>query len=174
MATGSQRELAQTGAITRVGNAVAEMATIGAAVALAIIVAVNGANVVGRYILGKPLAWAEEFMLFLMVFVVFFGCIAVTWQMGHIHIDALVTRLSERSQRIVAVAMQVLGVGLLGTVAYYGYGIVALLYAFDQRSDALDAPMWIPQGIVVFGLAASAVLLLVRAVQSAVAGKAGE
>ena len=44
------------------------------------------------------------------------------------------------------------------------YRIVALLYSFDQRTDALEAPMWIPQSFVTIGLALIALLMGVRLV----------
>jgi len=44
------------------------------------------------------------------------------------------------------------------------FRIVSMLYAFDQRSLALEAPLWIPQGFVSVGLLLIAVMLVLRAV----------
>ena len=61
-----------------------------AAGALLCIVAINGANVVARYLFGTPFSWAEELMLFLMILSVFSGAIAITWRNLHIRIDTFV------------------------------------------------------------------------------------
>ena len=119
------------------------------AVALAVIVAINGANVVGRYFFGSPLPWAEELMLYLMIFVVFAGAAVATWRGAHIGIDALVTRLPKNIQRAAHVLMSFFSIAVLLTVAQAGYATVSILYGFDQRSDALEWPMWIPQSFVV-------------------------
>jgi len=146
----------------RLGNGIALTCGRIGAVALAIIVAINGANVVGRYFFGQPLPWAEELMLYLMIFVVFVGTSVATWRGVHIGIDALVTRLPQAAQRVAHIAMSLLAIVILLTVARAGYSTVSLLYSFDQRSDALEAPMWIPQSFVVAGLVLSAALIALR------------
>ncbi len=146
----------------RLGNVVALYCGRVGAVALAIIVAINGANVVGRYCFGQPLPWAEELMLYLMIFVVFIGAAIATWRGAHIGIDALVTRLPLGLQKAAHIAMSLLAIAILLTIANAGYTTVSMLYAFDQRSDALEWPMWIPQSFVVLGLVLSAALIALR------------
>jgi TRAP-type C4-dicarboxylate transport system permease small subunit len=43
---------------------------------------------------------------------------------------------------------------------------VALLQSMDQRSDALDAPSWIPQSFVTIGLGMMAFMIAVKLVIS--------
>ena len=43
-------------------------------------VAINFANIIGRYFFSVSIPWAEEIMLFLMVGCVFTGCCAVAWE----------------------------------------------------------------------------------------------
>ena len=101
-------------------------------------------------------------MLYLMIFVVFIGAAIATWRGAHIGIDALVIRLPLALQRLAHIAMSLLAIAILLTIAYAGYTTVSTLYAFDQRSDALEWPMWIPQSFVVGGLTLSAVLIALR------------
>ena len=150
------------GAVERLGDAVAAGCMGLAAVALGVIVAVNGANVIGRYFFGRPIAWAEELMLFLMIFIVFSGCAAVTWRQIHIRIDVVVSRFPERASRWTHWLVAAVSVLVMATIAWAGFAIVSLLYAFDQRSDALDVPMWIPQSFVAAGMALNAALLVLR------------
>lgn len=160
LSTGS--DVGAAGFAERLGNSIAHYCGLIGAVALAIIVVINGANVVGRYFFGQPLPWAEELMLYLMIFVVFVGAAVATWRGVHIGIDALVTRLPFAAQRLAHIAMSLLAIVILLTVARAGYSTVSMLYAFDQRSDALEAPMWIPQSFVVGGLVLSAALIALR------------
>lgn len=162
------------GAVERLGDAIAAACMGLAAAALGVIVAVNGANVVGRYFFSRPIAWAEELMLFLMVFIVFAGTAAVTWRQIHIRIDVVVSRLSARVSRWTHGLVATASVLVLGTIAWAGFTTVSLLYAFDQRSDALDLPMWIPQSFVAGGMALNAALLILRLAADATAPRTGE
>jgi TRAP-type C4-dicarboxylate transport system permease small subunit len=55
----------------------------------------------------------------------------------------------------------VISIFILAVVAAAGYRIVSMLFLFDQRSDALHLPMWIPQAFLVGGLALTAVMIAV-------------
>jgi C4-dicarboxylate transporter DctQ subunit len=137
-----------------------------AAAALLCIVAINGSNVVARYFFGSPFSWAEELMLFLMIFSVFSASVAVTWRNLHIRIDTLVDQLSPVLQRLTRVIAAVASIAILSTAMMASFRIVSLLKGFDQRSDALDAPMWIPQSFVTIGLALIALTIAARLVTS--------
>src|SRR5260221_3931821 len=56
-------------------------------------VAINFANIIGRYFLNVSISWAEEIMLFLMVGCVFTGCCAVAWEGRQIRMDVVVGAL---------------------------------------------------------------------------------
>jgi TRAP-type C4-dicarboxylate transport system permease small subunit len=53
-------------------------------------VAVNFANIIGRYFLSVSIQWAEEVMLFLMIACVFLNCGLVGWSGRQIRMDAFV------------------------------------------------------------------------------------
>ena len=55
-------------------------------------------------------------------------------------------------------------VGILVPVVIASYQVVTLLFQFDQRSDALQFPMWIPQGVVPVSLTLIILLALARLV----------
>ena len=52
-------------------------------------VAINFANIIGRYFFSVSIPWAEEIMLFLMVGCVFTGCCAVAWEGRQIRMDVV-------------------------------------------------------------------------------------
>jgi C4-dicarboxylate transporter DctQ subunit len=145
--------------ISRVCLAVAALSLLG-------IVAINGANVVARYFFGFPFSWAEELMLFLMILGVFTGAIAVTWRNLHIRIDTLVDRLPPEVRRVVAVVATLASIAILMVVMVASFRLVSLLQGMDQRSDALNAPSWIPQSFVTIGLALMAFMMAAKLVIS--------
>jgi TRAP-type C4-dicarboxylate transport system permease small subunit len=150
---------ARGGPVARLGDRICRSCLIVAAVALLAIVAINCANVIGRYAFGSPFSWAEELMLFLMVLVVFAGAPAVAWQNMHIRIEAVIDRARPLLRRALVTTAAVISIFVLCVVATAGLNIVAALYAFDQRSDALHLPMWIPQAFLTGGLALTAGLI---------------
>jgi len=152
--------------ISRLGDGIARVFLGIAAIALLCIVAINAANVIGRYFFNAPFSWAEELMLFLMVVVVFTGVIAVGWRNQHIRIDAFIDRAPPTFQRIVRLMTSLVTIIVLVAVAAAGSRVVTTLYAFDQRSDALHFPIWIPQAFVVIGLGLMAVLAAVSLARS--------
>lgn len=148
--------------LRRLGDTIAQACVVIAAVALLAIVAINGANVVGRYFFGSPISWAEEIMLFLMVLIVFAASAAVTWRRQHIGIDLFVEWLPPVWKRAATFATGLIAVLVLGLISYGSLEIVSTLYGFDQRSDALELPVWIPQSFVTIGLGLMAAMLILR------------
>src|SRR5271169_7178593 len=63
-------------------------------------VAINFANIIGRYFLSVSLSWAEEAMLFLMIGAVFLAAAPVGWQGRHIRMDVIVSLLPPRARKI--------------------------------------------------------------------------
>src|SRR5665647_3764060 len=59
-------------------------------------VALNFANILGRYFLHASISWAEEAMLFLMIGCVFLGSGIVTWSDRHIRMDIVVRMMPEK------------------------------------------------------------------------------
>lgn len=154
----------QPGLVDRLGEALTQMMLAIAAVSLLGIVFINGANVIARYLLRSPFSWAEELMLFLMILSVFSAAIAVTWRNLHIRIDTFIDHASPAVRRVALVVGSLISIGAIATVVVASSRIVILLYELDQRSEALDAPSWIPQSFVPIGLGTIALLMAVRLV----------
>jgi TRAP-type C4-dicarboxylate transport system permease small subunit len=155
----------------RLGDAVAGIGVALAALALIGIVAINGVNVVARYAFGSPFSWAEELMLYLMILGVFAGGVAITWRNQHVRIMTIIERAPRAIQRPAHLLAALACIVVLATVTVASFRLVSLLASFDQRSDALQAPMWIPQSFVTIGLGLMAVLMAVRLLLRAVADR---
>jgi len=128
-------------------------------------VGVNFANVVGRYVFLKPIIWAEEILVFIMVWCVMLGATLVTWENQHLRMDAVYHLASPRVRR---------WLNLLSTLAFLGAAVfllvqsvrvVAVIAGTGQRSVVAEIPMVIPYGVIPlsFGLIVLALLLRFRA-----------
>jgi TRAP-type C4-dicarboxylate transport system permease small subunit len=107
-------------------------------------VALNFANVVGRYVFFAPIIWAEEVLVFIMVWCVMLGATLVTWENQHLRMDAVHHLTPPRVRR---------WLNLVGTLAFLlvaAFVLVQSLRVFllatgtGQRSVVADVPMVIP------------------------------
>jgi len=138
-----------------------------AGVLLVASVALNFANVIGRYFFNTSIHWAEEMMLFLMVGCVFFGNGVVAWSGRQIRMDVVVGKLPEKIRRALDVFSELVLIATALTIVVWAWPVVSDLYAFDQRSQAGDFPLWIPQALVPLGLTIMALLAAVRLLSGA-------
>lgn len=151
----------------RLGDGVAWASTRIAGLALITIVAINGCNVFGRYFLSRPISWAEEAMLYLMVLVVFSALATVTWSNAHIRIELLLDHVPAQMRKFLVRLAAAITIGICLVVARESFTVVAMLHGFDQRSEAMEFPVWIPQACVALGLALTAALTALRLFVSA-------
>jgi TRAP-type C4-dicarboxylate transport system permease small subunit len=128
-------------------------------------VGINFANVVGRYVFLKPIIWAEEVLVFIMVWCVMLGATLVTWENQHLRMDAVYHLAPPRVRR---------WLNLLSTLAFLvaavfllvqSVRVVAVIAGTGQRSVVAEIPMVIPYGAIPlsFGLIVLALLLRFRA-----------
>jgi len=133
-----------------------------AGVLLILSVALNFANVVGRYCFGFSIYWAEEVMLFLMVGCVFLGNGVVAWSGRQIRMDVIVGMMPPRARdafhRLAELALIVTSLAIV----WFAWPVIRDLHQFDQRSQSAEMPMWIPQIMVPLGLSIMALLVAIR------------
>jgi TRAP-type C4-dicarboxylate transport system permease small subunit len=125
-------------------------------------VAINFANVVGRYAFSAPIFWAEEALVFLDVWCVLLGAALVAQSNTHLRMDAFEAILPRALRRWA----DMLTMALLGAVAlllvWISGGIVAGMAQSDQRSVALELPMALPYAALPTGFALIALIALAR------------
>jgi TRAP-type C4-dicarboxylate transport system permease small subunit len=132
------------------------------AAALLAIVALNALNIVLRYFFRTPLSWAEEAMLYLMIFGVYVGAVSVAWQQAHIRIDAVIDFAPPARRKILQIVSTLVSAAVLMPVVFASFRVVNLLFDFDQRSDALHLPMWIAQSVIPISLLLIVLMSLAR------------
>lgn len=148
--------------LSRLGDLVAQLCLVVAAACLVAIVAINGLNVLIRYVASSAWSWAEEAMLFLMVLMVFAGAVAASWRAAHLQLDILLVRLPAVWRRAAIVLAALGSVAVLGVLSASSWQVVSLLYRFGQKSAALEFPMWIAQGCVSAGFVLIAAMIVLR------------
>jgi C4-dicarboxylate transporter DctQ subunit len=144
------------------GTRIADIGLWTGAAALLAIVALNAINILLRYFFRSPLSWAEEAMLYLMILGVYVGAISVAWQQAHIRIDAILDFAPPARRKILEVISTGVLAAVLIPVVFASFRVVSLLFDFDQRSDALNFPMWIAQSVVPISLLLIIVMSLLR------------
>lgn len=132
------------------------------AICLITSVGINFANIIGRYCFSVSIPWAEEIMLFLMVGCVFTGCCAVAWENRHIRMDVLVSALPPRLRAFFNLLSDLVLIGAAITVTTFAVPVVMQLAAFDERSEAANFPLVIPQSMVPIGYSLMALLVAIR------------
>jgi len=115
-------------------------------------VAINFANIIGRYFFHSAISWAEESMLFLMVGCVFLGSGAVTWAGGHIRMDIVVRMMPARMRETLEFLSELAFLATAIVMVVFALPVIRQLAAYDQRSLAAEIPLAIPQAMVPIGL----------------------
>ena len=132
------------------------------AVLLVISVLLNFSNVIGRKFLNSPIVGAEEVMNFLMVAVVFVGAGVVAYDGTHINMEILIDRFPPRLRDSFRALAQIAAIAIVVILVTLGIPIVEHLAQFDERSQAANVPLYIPQAMVPIGLTLLALGALAR------------
>ena len=125
-------------------------------------VAINFVNIIGRYFFSVSIPWAEEIMLFLMVGCVFTGCCAVAWEGRQIRMDVVISMLPVKVRILLDVLSELVLIAAAIAVTVFAWPVIVQLAAFDERSQAANFPLVIPQAMVPIGYSLMALLVAVR------------
>ena len=135
------------------------------AVLLIIAVALNFANITGRYMFNAPIASAEEVMLFLLVAVVFLGNALVSWEGKQIRMDVILHVLPPAVRRVLEIFADLTMMVVSVLLIVFAWPVIDMLYDFDQRSPAAGVPLFIPQALIPIGLGLMVFLTAARLIK---------
>src|ERR1700726_2280480 len=130
--------------LLRAANGLLAVLRVAAGAMLVASVAINFANIIGRYFLSVSLSWAEEAMLFLMIGSVFLAAPPVGWLGRHIRMDVVVSLLPPRLREIFEIFSDLVTIATCVMVAVFAWPVVTMLAELDQRSEAANIPLVIP------------------------------
>jgi len=138
-------------------------AVIGGIILIAI--AINFANIVGRYVFLAPLPWAEEVLVLLVIWGVCIGAPAVTYDNRHLDMDLFVGRFPARMRAVLELLKLVTLVGFCALTAVNAATIVALMARNSQVTITAGIPMTIPYAAFVVGFGLIAVAAVAGAIE---------
>src|SRR5271166_6775962 len=95
-----------------------------AAIFLISSVAINFANIIGRYFFSVSIPWAEEIMLFLMVGCVFTGCCAVAWEGRQIRMDVVLAVLPPKLRELINVLSELVMIAAAAAVTVFAWPVI--------------------------------------------------
>ncbi len=118
-------------------------------------------NVVLRYIFLAPIFWAEEFVRYLMVWMIFVGASQVTLWGGHVAVDIVPRLLSKKGNAVLAFFVNAICIFFCVVLAYLSIQQMLRVMRAGQISPALEIPMW----IAYLSIPAGTLLMLIRFIQ---------
>jgi TRAP-type C4-dicarboxylate transport system permease small subunit len=122
-------------------------------VIILVAIAINFANVVGRYMFSAPLPWAEEVLVFLLIWGVCLGASAVTYDNRHLDMDVLAGLFPARLRAALEVVKLLALAGFCAFTAANAATIVGVMARNGQVSITAGVPMTIPYSAFVAGFA---------------------
>ncbi|TAK80709.1 MAG: TRAP transporter small permease [Betaproteobacteria bacterium] len=132
------------------------------AFALLATIALNFANVIGRYVFGRTLVGADELQTYAMVWIAFLGAAVVAWHGEHLRMDIVVQRFPSKAKTAVHVAELLAIIALVGFALWQSVRYVESMLRLGANSPTAQIPMWLPHSGVAAGLALILVVALWR------------
>ncbi len=125
-------------------------------------VAINIANVIGRYFFGYAFFWAEEIMVFITIWGVFIALAAITYNGDYLNMD-LFSRAFKGRWRLIL--NTVIAIALLACCAFMiaqSYQVVTMLAAAGQVTVSAGIPKSIPHSALLAGFVLTVLAIIVR------------
>lgn len=141
-------------ALTRVENFLAA-GSLGIAAGLAII------GVILRYAFGSVIFWAEEAIIYLVIFSTFIGAAVTLRHNEHVNVDIVPTLLGERGKWVFALIGSTITLLYCAIIGGYAWLLVTEPAAQNTTTPALGLPLWVVELALPIGLT----LMFVRALE---------
>ncbi|HZM36328.1 MAG TPA: TRAP transporter small permease subunit [Burkholderiales bacterium] len=126
-------------------------------------VALNFANIVGRYVFGWAIVWTEVVLVVWLAWSVFIGVVVVTYRGQHLAMDLVSSGLRGRLRKANYALMFAVLAGCLAYAALQSAKVVLLMVNTGQTHPSIGFPLWVPNLAILAGLALSLCALLVTA-----------
>jgi len=134
--------------ISRLNHA---LGVVGAGILVSMLLLIS-ANVLMRYVFNSPIPWADQMATYGLVYVTFIGAPRVLARRGHVAVDILHASLPARQQRLLRVAIDVVGmVYCLLFLLLASKELSGLVVRGAEFSDAVTVPQWIVYAVIPVG-----------------------
>ena len=125
-------------------------------------IAINFANVLGRYLFLAPIVWAEEIMIYSMVWMVFVGAVLVSWDGHHLKMDFFSIMMPSPFKEIMNFSGVLCFLLVCIFVLPQTFTVTELMFRLDQRSVVAEIPMVIPHFAILLGFIMMFVVIVWR------------
>jgi TRAP-type C4-dicarboxylate transport system permease small subunit len=125
-------------------------------------IAINVANVVGRYVFSRPVDWAEEVLIYMIVWGVFISLGSITYQGLHLRMDLLVLSVKGWFRTFLGGLTAVLMLACAIFMMFQTWTILQLYYASGETSMGAKIPLLYPHTALLVGFAGLAVAVVIR------------
>lgn len=149
-------------AIGRIGERILSVPRAVLAALLLAGIALNFANVVGRYVFEEVILWAEEAMIYANVWFVFLGAALVAWDGQHLKMDLFTSNLPKAPRRMVNLLSTIIVLACCIFVLINSFPVVELMAKNKQVSVAGGIPMTVPHVAVLVGFGLVFLAIVVR------------
>jgi len=105
-----------------------------------------------------------------MVGCVFTGCCAVAWEGRQIRMDVVLAVLPPKLRELINVLSELVMIAAAAAVTVFAWPVITQLAEFDERSQAANFPLVVPQAMVPIGYTLMALLVAVRLLMRARGG----
>jgi len=125
-------------------------------------IAINFANVVSRHIFSSAIFWAEEILVFIVIWFVSIAVAAVTYQGAHLRMDLLSARIVRPWKEIINAFMIVCFVVFCTLVAFQSFDVVSAFNRTGMVSITASVPLVIPHAALLIGFALMVLAVIFR------------
>lgn len=126
-------------------------------------VAIIFANVIGRYLFGAAIFWAEEILIFMVVGLVSVSAIAVSFNGAHLRMDLLLERVSGRARRLIEGLTTLSFIVCCAFVAVQSFAVVSAFSRTGTVSLTAGVPLVVPHTVLLVGFVLMIVAVGARA-----------
>lgn len=106
------------------------------------------ANVIGRYVFGVSLKWAEECTNYIIIWITFLAGVVCLRKGMQISMDALVLQFKGAMQDIIKKLTNTLGFIFSLVIVWFGFKLTVMAFSTGQVSPAMMVPMFIPYTVL--------------------------
>jgi TRAP-type C4-dicarboxylate transport system permease small subunit len=125
-------------------------------------IGINFANVVSRYLFGRPFFWTEEVLVFMVIWGVFLAMGTLAYQGEHLNMDLVSSRFRGRPRLANNALMTLSLLACCAIVAYESFELVTTFARSGEVSVASGVPMAVPHAAVLAGFLLMALGVLAR------------
>lgn len=125
-------------------------------------IGINFSNVVGRYVFAAPVPWAEEGLVYIIVWGVFLSIGSITYQGVHLRMELLVANARTPLKTVLGGLVAVLLLVCSFVMMVQSSRIVLLYLGNGETSMGAKVPLVYPHAAVLAGFVLTAAAVVVR------------